>query len=75
MARKKSVQKTKSEGSGRRVIRTAHIHWIWVALATGLLFGGTSGYFVGQATSNGNGMIVDRYGRTPGNPHYGHNHP
>ena len=74
MTRTKATPKPKG-APPRKPQGTTHIHWVWVALAVGLLFGGTSGYFIGHAGSNGNGLVVDSYGRMVGHPHYGHNHP
>ncbi|WEX09023.1 hypothetical protein [Chelativorans sp. AA-79] len=73
MPRKKTERKPQTEkakaGGG------IHIHWVWVALIAGLVFGAASGYFVGLQASAGTSGYTDVYGRSPGHPHYRHNHP
>jgi hypothetical protein len=52
-----------------------HVQWAWFALAAGLAFGGTSGYFIGKEATAGTSGYTDAYGRSPGHPHYRHDHP
>ena len=75
MSRKKPPQRQTNQKPAQ-ARSGVHTHWVWTALIAGLLFGGMSGYFIGQAVPAGeNGLVVDRYGRGPAHPHYGHNHP
>lgn len=57
-----------------------------VAFVLGLALGGAFGYFAGEraggtAVEGSDGQRIerqsttDRYGRTPGHPHYMHDHP
>lgn len=65
-------RKTQSERSGppRSVMQ-----WIVLAFVIGLALGGVIGYNVGSYASAGDrGGVTDRYGRSPGHAHYGHNH-
>lgn len=49
--------------------------WVVVALLVGLVLGGVSGYFVGRAMpADGGAALTDSYGRSPGHPHYNHDH-
>jgi len=55
---------------------TVHVQWVYVALLAGLVIGGTIGYVVGDTVPSGEASAtIDRYGRSPGDPHYGHDHP
>lgn len=76
MAKKKNRRGAQS--APRTDIRTGvNVQWVVVALLFGLVFGGVTGYFIGSAVSSGGGgaAVADAYGRSPGHPHYNHNHP
>lgn len=73
---KKNRRRAQSEP--RTAVRTGvSAQWVVVALLFGLVFGGVAGYFIGAAVSLGGGgtAISDAYGRSPGDPHYNHDHP
>jgi len=64
------------DGPVRGTRTTVHVQWVFLALLAGLVFGGVIGYVVGEGTAAGGGdAVVDRYGRGPGDPHFGHDHP
>jgi len=73
MPRKKTERKP--QGERTTTVRGTHIHWVWLALLAGLVFGGVSGYFIGVQASAGTVGYTDSYGRAPGHPHFRHNHP
>ncbi len=73
VAQKKKKSETQSKPSGPS---RAAMQWILFAFMIGLALGSVIGYNVGRSASAGDrGAGEDRYGRSPGNAHYTHNHP
>jgi len=64
--KRKPETKTRSAGGG------ATGQWVAVALVAGLVLGGVIGYYVGSAVTQAG--ITDAFGRSPGHPHYNHDH-
>lgn len=69
--------KRRAQGEPRTAVGTGvSVQWVVVALLVGLVFGGVTGYVIGGAVSSSGGAsaITDAYGRSPGHPHYNHDH-
>lgn len=74
MPRKKTQRKSQA-AQGETSRSSSNIPWIAVALVFGMAFGGAVGYYAGSTMAGSGGGNTDQYGRSPGDAHYGHDHP
>lgn len=72
---KKRERRKPKDAAGSRTASGTSPQWVVVALLFGLAFGGVAGFFAGRAMpGNDAAALTDAFGRSPGHPHYNHDH-